>query len=61
MRFVLDFLDFGFKFKCLGPAVNGMRVIGQVVNGLDAIADQYGAGLSVPARFINRSNVKIIQ
>jgi hypothetical protein len=35
-------------------------IVGQIVRGLDMFADQWGAGLSVPERGINRFRVEII-
>lgn len=36
-------------------------VIGQVVKGMDAFVDQWGAGMSPPERFLNRYRVHITE
>ena len=51
----LKYVPFGFRFRT-SPDEN---IIGEVVKGLDALADQAGAALSVPERFINRYRVAI--
>jgi len=55
----IDFLEtcaIGTKFRCRGSS----EIIGQVVKGDDAFCSQYGAGLSVPARFVNRHRARVI-
>ncbi|MDD5165628.1 MAG: hypothetical protein PHG25_03820 [Candidatus Pacebacteria bacterium] len=37
-----------------------VTVVGQVVTGLEMIANQWGAGMSVPERGVNRYRVKLI-
>lgn len=51
----------GFWFVCLPSIlVPNTIVIGQVVSGGDLIAEQWGAGLSIPNRGFNRYRVKIV-
>lgn len=51
----------GTWFLC--KPVEGVEIIvvGQVVKGDDLLCDQWGAGLSVPERGINRYQVKILE
>lgn len=42
------------------PLLPDVIVVGQVVKGGDALCSQYGAGLSVPDRFVNRYRAKIV-
>lgn len=52
----LKYVPIGFMFKCR----NNEKIIGEVIKGMDALADQFGAGLlSLPQRFVNRYEVKI--
>ena len=41
--------------------VSEVTVVGQVVEGNDLICDQWGSGLGVPARGINRYRVEIVE
>jgi hypothetical protein len=51
----------GTWFACSSsPLIPDVTVIGQTVAGLDMIAEQWGAGLSIPERGINRYRVQII-
>ena len=50
----------GTKFRCMGSTTFEDTVIGIVVEGKDALINQYGAGLSVPERFINRYKVRLV-
>jgi len=50
---------FGFRFKCAGSKDATNTVIGVVVRGLDALVDQWGAGLSIPERFVNRYRAQV--
>lgn len=52
----LETVDIGFLFKTTGDEM----IIGQVVKGEDLIAEQWGAGLSVPKRGINRYRAVIV-
>lgn len=52
----LKYVPIGFRFKCRGDH----EVIGVVVKGMDAITEQFGAGLSIPERFVNRYRAKIV-
>lgn len=52
-----DFLKYcpmGTVFICSGSTGLEDAVIGVVVKGLEALADQWGAGLCIPDRFVNR-------
>ena len=52
---------FDFKFICKpSELVPDVVVMGHLVKGMEAICEQYGAGLCVPKKFINRYSVKII-
>lgn len=42
------------------PALPDVRVVGQVVPGLEAIAEQWGAGMSIPERYVNKYRVEFI-
>ena len=55
----LHFCGFGTFFRCKGSSTIEKAVIGQLVRGEDALCSQYGAGLSVPERFVNRYRIRI--
>lgn len=51
----------GVMFICVPmPLLPDIIVIGQVVKGNDMFADQWGAGLSIPERGINRYLAKVV-
>jgi hypothetical protein len=52
----LKYVPFGFRFKMTSDAT----IIGEVVKGLDAFADQVGACMTPPDRFVNSYRAKII-
>jgi len=52
----LETCEFGFLFRCRGSN----NIIGKLVNGNDAIGDQYGTGLSIPKRFVNRYRTRVV-
>ena len=57
----LNTCPLGTTFVCKPfELLPGIVVVGQVVRGVDMFADQWGAGLSVPERGINRFRVEII-
>jgi hypothetical protein len=49
----------GTLFICKKSDESEVTVVGQVVNGLDALADQWGSGMSLPERFVNRYRVVV--
>lgn len=52
--------NIGLKFKCTGGEKLEDTVVGHLVKGNDAICEQYGAGLFVPERFVNRYEPVIV-
>jgi len=57
----LETCEFGTRFRCRGSTSVEDTVIGILVKGDDALCDQYGAGLAVPERFVNRYRVSIVK
>jgi len=55
-RGFLNTCPIGTLFRCRGSN----KIIGQLVKGDDALGEQYGAGLSVPERFVNRYRIQVI-
>jgi len=61
-RSFLKTCEIGTLFVCSkSDLVPDVTVVGQVVKGSDLFCDQWGAGLSVPERGINRYQVKIVE
>lgn len=57
----LKYMPFGTVVRCVDKGVPSPSVIGQIVKGEEAIAAQWGAGLSLPERFLNRYEVKVLE
>ncbi|MCH8748417.1 hypothetical protein IH781_01570 [Patescibacteria group bacterium] len=58
----LETCPIGLWFVCRpNNDVPEVTVIGQVVEGNDLICDQWGSGLALPARGINRYRVEIVE
>ncbi len=55
----LNAVPIGFQFRCCPSRHTSEIVIGTVVKGEDAFVAQWGSGLSVPDRFVNRFKVKL--
>lgn len=55
----LKFMPVGTVIRCVDKGIPSPTVIGQIVSGEDAIASQWGAGLSLPERFLNRYEVEV--
>jgi hypothetical protein len=54
----IKYVPIGFMFK----TKQNEKIVGKVVKGLDALADQAGAAIfSLPERFVNRYEVKIVE
>jgi hypothetical protein len=58
-----EFLNFSpigswFVYKPI-PEIPDIQIVGQIVKGDDLFAEQWGAGLSVPKRGINRYRIII--
>ena len=53
----------GFEFICRRAdwIPDDLVVLGHLVKGKEAICEQYGSGLSVPEKFVNRYRVKIVE
>lgn len=49
----------GTYFVCIPLHETEPVVIGHVVGGLEALVDQFGAGWSIPERFVNRYRLVI--
>jgi hypothetical protein len=56
----LKYMPFGTVIRCVDKEVPSPTVIGQIVKGEEAIASQWGAGLSLPERFLNRYEVEVV-
>jgi len=52
--------NIGFQFICRNSLGIDEIILGHVVKGDDLFCDQWGAGLSVPAKGINRYRVKVV-
>lgn len=57
----LKFVPFGHVIRCSEKGAVDPTVIGQIVRGEEAIASQWGAGLSLPKRFLNRYEVEVVE
>lgn len=56
----LKYMPFGSVIRCVDKGVPSPTIIAQIVKGEEAIAAQWGAGLSLPERFLNRYEVEVI-
>jgi hypothetical protein len=57
----LKYMPFGSVVRCVDKGMPSPSVVGQIVKGEDAIAAQWGAGLSLPERFLNRYEVTVVE
>jgi hypothetical protein len=57
----LKFMPFGSVIRCADKGVPSPTIIGQLVKGEEAITSQWGAGLSLPERFLNRYEVELVE
>ncbi len=56
----LKYMPFGSVIRCADKGAPSPTIIGQLVKGEEAIAAQWGAGLSLPERFLNRYEVEVV-
>jgi hypothetical protein len=57
----LEHCPLGTWFMCTSyEALPDMKVVGQVVEGKEMLCDQWGSGLSVPERGINRYRLVMV-
>lgn len=57
----INYVPIGTRFICRGSKSIDDSVIGVVVKGEDALMDQWGSGLSIPLRFVNRYRPVIVE